>query len=66
MSVAKTIEISAESSTGFDDAVKVGIAKAAETVHNIDGAYIKEQEVVVSNGSVSAYRVHMQVTFTLD
>jgi flavin-binding protein dodecin len=66
MSVAKTIEISAESSTGFDDAVKVGIAKAAETVHNIDGAYIKEQKVVVSNGSVSAYRVHMQVTFTLD
>jgi dodecin len=66
MSVAKTIEISAESSTGFDDAVKVGIAKAAETIHNIDGAYIKEQKVVVSNGSVSAYRVHMQVTFTLD
>ena len=26
MSVAKTIEISAESTTGFDDAVKAGIA----------------------------------------
>ncbi len=66
MSVAKTIEISSESSTGFDDAVKVGIAKANETVHNIDGAYIKEQKVVVTNGAVSNYRVHMQVTFTLD
>jgi hypothetical protein len=66
MSVAKTIEISAESNTSFDDAVKAGIAKAAETVHTIEGAYIKEQKVVVSDGSVSTYRVHMQVTFTLD
>jgi flavin-binding protein dodecin len=66
MSVAKTIEISAESTTGFEDAIKAGIAKASETVHNIDGAYIKEQKVLVSDGTVSTYRVHMQVTFTLD
>lgn len=66
MAVAKTIEISADSPAGFDDAVKVGIAKAAETVHGIDGAYIKEQKVVVTDGAVTAYRVHMQVTFTLD
>ena len=45
MSVAKTIEISAESPTSFAEAVKVGIAKAAETVHGIEGAYVKEQKV---------------------
>jgi flavin-binding protein dodecin len=66
MSVAKTIEISSESATGFDDAVKTGIAKATETVHNIDGAYIKEQKVIVTDGAISNYRVHMQITFTLD
>jgi flavin-binding protein dodecin len=66
MSVAKTIEISAESDTSFEDAVKNGIAKASETVHGIDGAYVKEQKVVVSDGAVSTYRVHMQVTFVLD
>jgi dodecin len=66
MSVAKTIEISSESTTGFDDAVKAGIAKAAETVHGIEGAYIKEHKVVVTDGAVSAYRVHMKVTFRLD
>jgi flavin-binding protein dodecin len=66
MSVAKTIEISSDSSTGFDDAIKSGIAKATETVHGIEGAYVKEQKVVVTDGSVSAYRVHMQITFTLD
>lgn len=66
MTVAKTIEISAESANGFDDAVRAGIAKASETVHGIDGAYIKEQKVVVADNAVSSYRVHMMVTFTLD
>lgn len=66
MSVAKTIEISAESSTGFEDAVKTGIAKASETVHGIEGAYIKELKVVVSDKAVTSYRVHMQLTFRLD
>jgi dodecin len=66
MSVAKTIEISAASSTGFDDAVRAGIAKASETVHGIEGAYVKEHKVIVTNGAVSSYRVHMKVTFTLD
>jgi flavin-binding protein dodecin len=66
MSVAKTIEISSESTTSFDDAVTAGIAKANETVHNIEGAYIKEHKVVVTDGAVTGYRVHMKVTFTLD
>jgi flavin-binding protein dodecin len=66
MSVAKTIEISSDSPTGFDDAIKSGLAKAGETVHGIEGAYVKEQKVVVTDGSVTAYRVHMKVTFRLD
>lgn len=66
MAVAKTIEISADSPDSFAEAVKVGIAKASETVHGIEGAYVKELKAVVTDGQVSAYRVHMQVTFTLD
>ena len=66
MAVAKTIEISADSPVSFAEAVKVGIAKAAETVHGIDGAYVKELKAIVNNGEVTAFRVHMQVTFTLD
>lgn len=66
MSVAKTIEISSESTTSFDDAVTAGIAKASETVHGIEGAYVKEHKVIVTDGAVTSYRVHMKVTFTLD
>jgi hypothetical protein len=65
-SVAKTIELSAESPDSFEDALRVGIAKAGETVHNIEGAYVKEQKAVVSEGQITGFRVHMQVTFVLD
>ena len=66
MSVAKVIEITASSSESFDDAVRVGIAKASETVRNIQGAWVKEQKVTVSGGNVVDYRVDLAVTFLLD
>jgi flavin-binding protein dodecin len=66
MTVAKTIEISAESTDSFEDAVRAGIAKASETVHGIDGAYVKEQKVLITDGTVTGFRVHMQITFVLD
>jgi flavin-binding protein dodecin len=65
-SVAKTIELSAESPDSFEDALRVGIAKAGETVHNIEGAYVKEQKAVVTDGQITGFRVHMQVTFVVD
>jgi flavin-binding protein dodecin len=65
-SVAKTVELSAESPDSFEDAIRVGIAKAGETIHNIEGAYIKEQKAVITDGQVTGFRVHMQVTFVVD
>ncbi len=63
MSVAKTSEISAGSDKSFEDAVRKGIAKMSETVNNIEGAWVKEQKVVVKDGKVDEYRVTMKVTF---
>ena len=63
MSVAKTSEISASSSESFEDAMRKGIRKMSETVDNIEGAWVKEQKVVVNDGEVTAYRVTMKVTF---
>jgi flavin-binding protein dodecin len=63
MSVAKTSEITASSSKSFEDAVRHGINKMSKTVNNIEGAWVKEQKVVVENGEVTAYRVTMKVTF---
>jgi dodecin len=65
-SVAKTIELSAESPESFEDAIRVGVAKAGETVHNIEAGYVKEEKVIVTNGEVTGFRVHMQLTFVVD
>ena len=63
MSVAKTSEISASSSKSFEDAIQKGVSKMSETVKNIEGAWVKEQKVVVKDGDVASYRVTMKVTF---
>jgi len=66
MAVAKVIEITASSPTSFAEAVKVGIAKAGETVHGIKGAWVAEERVVVENNEVTEFRVTMRVSFVLD
>ena len=66
MAVAKIIEITAASDSSFEDAISQGIAKASETVHNIKGAWVKEQKVLVADGAVNGYRVDLKVSFVLD
>lgn len=66
MAVAKMIELSAESPSSFEDAVRHGVLKATDTLKNVRSAWVQDQEVLVRDGEVSAYRVHMKVTFLLD
>jgi flavin-binding protein dodecin len=66
MSVAKVIEITAESEEGFEEAIRNGIAKAGETVRNIKAAWVKGQQVVVEEGKITNYRVDLKITFVLD
>jgi flavin-binding protein dodecin len=65
MPVAKVTEITATSSKSFDDAVRVGLARASETLSGIQGAWVKEQKVDVRDGEITGYRVNMKVTFVL-
>ncbi len=66
MSVAKVIELTASSPESFEDACRQGIAKASETVRNIEGVWVDGQEVLIENGQVSGFHVHLKVTFVLD
>lgn len=63
MAIAKVIEVISSSTAGFEDAVSSGIAKAAETVDNIEGAWVKDTKVTVKNGKVSEWRVILAITF---
>ena len=65
MSVARVTEITASSSKSFEDAVKIGIERATQTLDNIKSAWVQEQKVKVENGRIVAYRVNLKVTFVL-
>lgn len=65
MSIARTTEITASSDKSFEDAVKKGIRRYNDTIDNVEGAWVKEQKIVVKDGDISEYRVTMKVTFVL-
>ena len=66
MSVARVTEITSQSTRSFEDAVRQGIRRANDTLRNVSGAWIKEQQVAVQDGQITGYRVNMLVTFILE
>jgi dodecin len=66
MSVAKVSEISATSKKSFEDAIHQGIERASKTLRNVQSAWIKEQHVRLTKGSVTEYQVNMMLTFVID
>lgn len=65
MSVARVTEIISASTLSFDDAVKTGVARACETLKNVESAWVKDQKMSVKNGKIVEYRVNLKVTFIL-
>ena len=66
MSIARVSEISATSSKSFEDAIQQGLARSVKTLRNVRSAWIKEQQVRLTDGRVTEYQVNMMVTFVLD
>lgn len=65
-SVARVTTLSVDSGTSFDDAISAGIDRANKTLRGVNGAWVKEQKVIVSGGKVVTWRVMLEVTFVLD
>lgn len=67
MSVAKVIELSADSPESFEHAIEEGLARARKTLDNLKSIWVKDQEIILDeSGGVATYRVHLKVTFLLD
>ena len=66
MSVAKVIELTSTSGQSFEDAIQQGVARATKTLKNVQGAWIKEQQVSIEDGRITAYRVNLMITFVLN
>ena len=65
MAVAKVTEITSSSTKSFEDAVRMGVARAEKTLENIKSAWIQEQKLKIERGKITEYRVNMKVTFIL-
>lgn len=66
MSVAKVIEIIANSEKSFDDAVQQGLAEAARSLRGISGLEITNWTADVENNQIVRYKVTMHVAFQIE
>jgi flavin-binding protein dodecin len=66
MTVARVTEISSTSSSGFEEAISEGVARATKTLRNVKSAWVKEMRVEVDDGRITEYQVNLLVTFVLE
>jgi flavin-binding protein dodecin len=66
MSVARVTELSAISETGFEDAINQAVARATKTLRGVEGAWVKDMNVMIENGNITGYKVNVEITFMLE
>ena len=64
--VYKTLELTGSSATGIEDAVNNAIAKASESVRNIQWFNVVETRGHVQDGKVAYWQVTIKLGFTLE
>jgi flavin-binding protein dodecin len=65
MSVARVTELIAASTKSFEDAVQIGVSRAAKTLKNVESVWVANQKCVIKDGKIAEYRVNLKVTFIL-
>ena len=66
MSVARVTELSAISETSFEDAINQAINRATQTLRGVEGAWVKDMNVMIQDGNITGYKVNLGVTFVLE
>ncbi len=64
--VAKVIELVASSESSFDDAVRQGLAVAAQTLRGISGVEVVNWTADVDNNQIVSYKVTLHVAFRIE
>jgi hypothetical protein len=64
--VYRLTEIVGSSPTSIDDAIRTGVAKAAETVRNIEWFETQEIRGQVVDGNVAHFQVTMKIGFRVE
>ena len=62
-SVYKIIELVGTSTESWEKAATAAVTRAAETVRNLRVAEVTEQDLVIEDGKITAYRTKVRVSF---
>jgi dodecin len=62
-SVYKIVEIVGTSPTSWESAASAAVQRAAQTLRDLRIAEVTQQDVVISDGKIEAYRVRLKVSF---
>jgi flavin-binding protein dodecin len=66
MSIARVTELSAVSEQSFEDAINQAVARATKTLRGVEGAWVKDQNVMIEDGNIVGYKVNVEITFQLE
>jgi len=64
--VARVTELIAGSPKSFEEAIKVGFARATKTLRGVTGIRVMEFRIAVENSKIIEYRVRLEVIFVLE
>jgi len=62
-SVYKIIEIVGTSTKSWEDAAKIAVETASQSLEDLRVAEVVKQDVTVENGKVTSYRVRLNISF---
>ena len=64
--VYKTVEITGSSSSGVTEAIDVAIAKAGQTLRNLDWFEVQDIRGHLEDGRIAHYQVTLKIGFRLE
>jgi len=66
MSVAKVIEILAQSDKSWEDAAQNAVTAAARSVRNMKTVYVEGMQAIVEDDKIVGYRVNTKISFVVE
>jgi flavin-binding protein dodecin len=64
--VYKTVEVTGSSSDVISDAIRAAVAKAAQTLRNLEWFEVVQIRGMIADGSVSYFQVTLKLGFRLE
>lgn len=65
-SVYKIIELVGTSETSWDDAARIAVERASESLRDLRVAEVTDQDIVIENNKIKAYRTKLKVSFKFE